>query len=64
MTINKLLEEIEACSEEEQEMLADILNRRMIERRRSSLRQRAEDAYKNYEEGKTQEGTHAELLGD
>lgn len=51
-----VLEDVDQLSEEEQEMLTDIIRNRLRERRREEIAKNACETYKAYKEGRTKIG--------
>lgn len=59
-----VLEEIEQLSEEEQEMLTDIIRNRLRERRREEIAKNAGKTYKALKDGRARTGSLDELKQD
>ncbi|MBI5475613.1 MAG: hypothetical protein HY964_02620 [Ignavibacteriales bacterium] len=64
ISFNEILEEAERLSLEEQETLLEILNRRIMNRRRSELAKDIQDAQSEFREGKTRTATPDELMNE
>jgi SET domain-containing protein len=61
-SLNQLLQSISELPVEEQFYLADILNKRLIETRRSEIVNRVKDAEENYRQGKVYSGNIDRLM--
>ncbi|MGR3311150.1 MAG: hypothetical protein ACUZ77_10300 [Candidatus Brocadiales bacterium] len=61
---NELLESIDQLSDEEQEMLTDIIRNRLHERRREEIAQNARETYEALKEGRAKTGTIDDLKRD
>lgn len=59
-----LLESVEALSVEEQELLIDLVHRRLVERRRAEITVNITKAQEEYQAGKVQRGTVDELIAE
>lgn len=64
LTFNDVLEAIARLSEEEQETIAEIVRRRIIEQRREEIAHNAKIARQQYRESKLRRGTLEELEQD
>ncbi len=64
ISLNEILEEAERLSLEEQETLLEILNRRIINRRRAELAKDIQDAQREFREGKTRTANPDELMNE
>ena len=64
LTFNEVLESIEALSLERQQVLVQIVQQRLRERRREEIRQNAEAARKQFAAGQLPRGTVEDLLHD
>ena len=62
ITINHILEEIDAMTLEEQKLIIEILRKRYIEGRREDILRNAEKTREEHEKGLTSKGTVADLL--
>ncbi|MDB9419910.1 MAG: hypothetical protein EWV55_24200 [Microcystis viridis Mv_BB_P_19951000_S69] len=62
MNVNEILNTISCLPEEEQYFIADTLNKRIRELRRSQLAARGKQAEENYEQGHVTSGTVADLM--
>ncbi|TRU45941.1 MAG: hypothetical protein EWV91_13765 [Microcystis aeruginosa Ma_QC_Ca_00000000_S207] len=62
MNVNEILNTISCLPEEEQYFIADTLNKRSRELRRSQLAARGKQAEENYEQGHVRSGTVADLM--
>ncbi len=61
-SLSQLLQSISELPVEEQFYLADILNKRLIETRRSEIVDRVKDAEENYRQGKVYSGDVDRLM--
>jgi SET domain-containing protein len=61
-SLNQVLQSISELPVEEQFYLADILNKRLIETRRSEIVNRVKDAEENYRQGKVYSGNIDRLM--
>jgi len=59
-----VLESVEALSIEEQEVLLDLVRRRLIERRRAEIAQNIAKAQEEYRTGQVRRGTIDELMAE
>lgn len=59
---DEILDDVEKLSLEEQETLIDILNRRVIDRRRLELAKEIQEAQKEFQEGSVKPVTPDELM--
>jgi hypothetical protein len=59
---DEILDDVEKLSLEEQETLIDILNRRVIDRRRLELAKEIQEAQKEFQEGSVKTVTPDELM--
>ena len=57
-----VLESVEALSVEEQEILINLVSRRLVERRRSEIAANIAKAQEEYQAGKVRRGTVDELM--
>ena len=64
LTFNDLLEAITRLSSDEQEMLAEIVRKRVIEQRREEISRNAKTAREQYLKGELRRGTLADLEED
>ncbi|MBI4810393.1 MAG: hypothetical protein HY800_02920 [Ignavibacteriales bacterium] len=64
ISLNEILEEAERLSLEEQETLLEILNHRIMNRRRAELSKDIQDAQREFREGKTRTATSDELMNE
>jgi hypothetical protein len=62
MNINEILNTISCLPEEDQYFIADTLNKRIRELRRSQIAARGQQAEENYEQGHVISGTVADLM--
>lgn len=62
--LNQVLESVEELSIEDQEMLVDLIRKRLIERRRDEMAQNIVQAQKDYEAGNVFRGTIDEVIAD
>lgn len=59
-----VLESVEALSVEEQEVLIDLVRRRLVERRRTEIAANIAKAQEEYQAGKVRRGTVDELIAE
>lgn len=64
ISFNEILESIDQLSDEEQEMLTDIIRNRLRERRREEIAQNARETYEALKEGRAKTGTINDLKRD
>lgn len=64
ISFNEILESIDQLSDEEQEMLTDIIRNRLRERRREEIARNAKETYKALKEGRARTGTIDDLKRD
>jgi hypothetical protein len=62
MNVNEILNSISCLPEEEQYFIADTLNKRIRDLRRSQIAARGKQAEENYEQGHVTSGTVADLM--
>jgi hypothetical protein len=62
INLNQVLQSISELSVEEQFYLADLLQKRLVEVRRTEIANRVKEAEKNYRSGNVRPGTVAELM--
>ncbi len=60
----KVLESVEALSVDEQEVLIDLVQRRLVERRRSEIEAHIAQAKAEYQAGKVFRGTVAQVVAE
>lgn len=63
-SLNDILERIDRLSDEEQEMLTDIVRNRLHERRREEIARNAKETYEALKEGRAKTGTTDDLKRD
>jgi ribosome recycling factor len=63
-TFQRVLEIIEALTEEERESLIQIVNKRLIEERRDRLAQSIKEAREEFSRGEFAKGTVDDLMGE
>jgi preprotein translocase subunit SecA len=61
-SLNQVLQNISKLSVEEQFYLSDLLQKRLIEMRRTEIATRVQEAEENYRSGNVRSGTVAELM--
>ena len=61
-TFNEVLESADKLSLDEQETLAEILRKRLIDHRRTELAKEIQEAQQEYQEGRAQPATPSELM--
>jgi hypothetical protein len=61
ITINDILETIQALPLDDQQMVADIIQKRLIEKRRKEIAVNAKDAFEKYKNGELPSGTIEDL---
>ncbi len=64
INFNEILESIEQLTDEEQEMLTDIIRNRLRERRREEIARNAKETYEALKEGRAKTGTIDDLKRD
>ncbi|MBI5324680.1 MAG: hypothetical protein HZB41_05325 [Ignavibacteriae bacterium] len=64
MTFNDLVDTVDELPYEEQEVLVDIINKRIIERKRNEIINDVIQGRKDYQEGNVRRGTVADLMKD
>jgi hypothetical protein len=64
ISFGEVLEAVDKLSLEEQVSLIDILQRRIIERRRAELAEDIQEARKDFEEGRSKPATPSELMDE
>lgn len=64
MDFSDVLEEIDKLPLDEQELLADIVRKRIAEQRRERIAQDIREAQREYQAGKTTPATPDELMSD
>ncbi len=62
INLNQVLQNISELSVEEQSYLSDLLQKRLIEMRRTEIANRVQEAEENYRSGNVRSGTVAELM--
>ncbi|MEA5534596.1 hypothetical protein [Crocosphaera sp. XPORK-15E] len=62
MNVNEILNTISSLTEDEQYFIADTLNKRMRDLKRSQIAARGKQAEENYEQGQVTSGTVADLM--
>jgi preprotein translocase subunit SecA len=62
ISLNQVLRNISELSVEEQFYLSDLLQKRLIEMRRTEIANRVQEAEENYRSGNVRSGTVAELM--
>jgi hypothetical protein len=62
--LDQVLESIEVLSIEDQEMLLDLLSKRLIERRREEISRHIEQAQEDYEKGNLFRGTVEDVIAE
>ncbi|MEO1298304.1 MAG: hypothetical protein AAFW75_21480 [Cyanobacteria bacterium J06636_16] len=62
--LNQVLESIESLSVEDQEMLVELIRRRLIERRREEIAQHIAQAQADYEVGKVFRGSIEDVIAE
>jgi hypothetical protein len=63
-TFQKAIEAVEALELEEQEMLVDIISKRLKQQRRDELLKEIAQAERDYEQGNVQRGSVADLMAE
>jgi transcriptional regulator CtsR len=61
-TYGQVVDSIEALPEEQQESLLQLVQRRLVERRRAALVASVQEARKEFKAGKIRPGTPAEIM--
>lgn len=62
ISLNQVLQNIYELSIEEQVYLSDLLNKRLIDIKRTEIAARAEEAEENYRSGNVKSGTITDLM--
>ena len=62
--INTFVEEFQGLSLEDQEYVAELIKKQLVESRRQSLVNRVAEARENYRIGRTKSGSIDDLMGD
>lgn len=62
VSVNEILQTISSLPAEDQYFIADVLNKRIIDLRRTEIALRGEEAQRNYESGNFMSGTVADLM--
>jgi hypothetical protein len=62
MNVNEILNSISSLTEDEQYFIADTLNKRIRDLKRSQIAARGKQAEENYEKGQVTSGTVADLM--
>ena len=63
-SFNEVLERVNRLSEEEQEMISEIIKNRIQERRREGIARNAKETFKAIKNGKAQKGSVQDLKFD
>lgn len=63
-TFQSVIESVEALSEEEQDILFDLIQKRRIAKRRQEIAQHAIETLEAVKNGTAQRGTAAEIMAD
>lgn len=63
-SLNAVLEEVSKLDIEDQQYIQEIISRRLADRRRSEIAQRAQEAKEHATTGKARRGTAHDLLAD
>lgn len=61
MTFQEIIESIEGLSEEEQELLFELIRKRRIEARRAEIARKAQEAFQSVEAGTAKRGNFEEI---
>jgi hypothetical protein len=61
-TYGQVVDSIEALPDEQQESLVDLMQRRLVERRRQALARSVQEARKEFKSGKCRPATPAEIM--
>lgn len=61
---DSVLEKVDQLSDEEQEMLTNIIHNRLCERRREEIAKNAKETYEALKEGRTKTGSFGDLKRD
>ena len=61
-TYGQVVDSIEALPDEQQESLLDLMQRRLVERRRQALARSVQEARKEFKSGKCRPATPAEIM--
>jgi hypothetical protein len=61
---NEILEQIDTLSSDDQEVLIDLVRRRLIERRREGIADRIEIAHQEYQSGKVFRGSVEDVIAE
>lgn len=64
ITLNKVIDEFNELPMKEKEYAIEIINKRLIEERRTAICKRAKEAKANYKKRKTKSGSAKDLLKD
>ena len=64
VSFNEVLERVNRLSEEEQEMISEIIKNRIQERRREEIARNAKETFKAIKKGKAQRGSVRDLKFD
>jgi len=64
VTFSEALELVESLSDEERLALVEIVNHRLVERRRDEIAESVREARENYAHGEVRKGTADEILRD
>lgn len=62
--LDQVLESIETLSNEDQEMLVELIHRRLVERRREQIAKHIAQAQADYETGKIFRGTIEDVIAE
>ena len=62
INLNQILQNISELSVEEQFYLSDLLQKRLVELRRTEIANRVKEAEENYQSGNVRSGSVAELM--
>lgn len=62
INLNQILQNISQLSVEEQFCLSDLLQKRLVELRRTEIANRVKEAEENYQSGNVRSGSVAELM--
>ena len=62
INLNQILQNISQLSVEEQFYLSDLLQKRLVELRRTEIANRVKEAEENYQSGNVRSGSVAELM--
>ncbi|TAL70862.1 MAG: hypothetical protein EPN82_00740 [Bacteroidetes bacterium] len=64
MTFNDIVDTVDELPPEEQEVLADVINKRIIERKRNEIINDVIQGEKDYQEGIVRRGSVSDLMKD